>query len=327
MRADDLVAYCNTKAKKAFSVIPEPYWTTTIYSLGKYLREYGYYPSWLPLCVYTDHGMRGSHKPAKHELASDAPVQLCHSPETKLEWEKHSEKPCYIMFSPFVFYRKKQDLKVSQYANGTLAFLAHTTPDIEDATDLEIYIRELNQLPEEFHPVSVCLHMHDINKGVHRVFEKHEITVYTAGNSSDDRFAERFYEIVRNFRYATSTIPGSYLYYCIEMGVPFSLYGTPATFVNRNDSNLPKGKMVPCQTISRVYELFSGVFTGISEQQKMYVETSLGLNSSLSRIRMAGVLYLSFFKWLFSTRGIKFIWKWFVATYKKYSQMLVNKSH
>ena len=52
-----------------------PYWTSEIYGFGKYIRKYGYYPSWLPLYIYTDHGV-GRIDPAIHELESSAPALL-----------------------------------------------------------------------------------------------------------------------------------------------------------------------------------------------------------------------------------------------------------
>jgi hypothetical protein len=320
MQDDPLIKYCNNKPRIPFRIIPDPYWTTTVYSLGKHLREYGYYPSWLPLCVYSDHGLRSSYTPFKHELESDAPTQLCHSPTTKHEWEKHSSKPCYVMTSPFVCYRRKNHIRKSESAVGTISFPAHSTPSIDDVSDVELYIKQLLELPEEFKPVSVCLHMHDINKGQHHFFEKYNIPVLTAGNTFDERFAERFYEIIKKFRYATSNMVGSYLYYCVEMGIPFSIYGNKQIFINRKDPNITKGLYDPYKEFERfkyVYDLFSGLNTSISSEQKDYVEGSLGLKGGLSRSRMSIVLYTSLFKWLISGIGIKYIFKYIFELNKR----------
>ena len=194
-------------------------------------------------------------------------------------------------------------------AKGTIVFPAHTTPSIDDISDVENYIQQLFELPEEFQPISVCLHMHDINKGRHHIFKKHKIPIYTAGSNLDDRFAERFYDIIKNFRYATSNMVGSYLYYCIEMGIPFSIYGNKQVFINQLDPNIPKGLYDPYaefQRFRQVHDMFSGIFTNISPAQKEYVEISLGLRDGISRGKMAWVLYSSFFKWVFSGTGIRF---------------------
>jgi hypothetical protein len=314
MQDDYLVSYCNTDIKSSFKVIPAPYWTANVYSFGKYLREYGYYPSWLPLCVYTDHGVNIQHKPFENELDSDAPTQLYHSLKSKLEWKKYSSKPCFVMYSPFVFYRIKNNVVPVVNAKGTIAFPAHSTPNIDDISDIHEYIKHLNQLPEEYHPISVCLHMHDINKGRHHVFIKHNIPVYTAGNCFDERFAERFYDIIKKFKYATSNIAGSYLYYCIEMGIPFFIYGNKQVYINYSDTNVSKGLYDPLEEsheYRQVHDMFSELSTIITPLQKEYVDISLGLRDGLSRGQMAWVLYSSLFKWVFYGTFIKYAFIFF----------------
>ena len=88
---------------------------------------------------------------------------------------------------------------------------------------------------------------------------------------------------------------GSYLYYCTEMGMPFSIYGKKAVIINRTDSNFPEGLM-PGDPNRQVYTLFSGLFTKITPAQKEYVETHLGLKDCLSRKEMAWILYSSFLR-------------------------------
>lgn len=309
MNVDQLVSYCNTDIKSSCKVFPAPYWTAVVYGFGKHLREYGYYPSWLPLCVYTDHGVKTEHKPYKHELESDAPTQLFHSPVSLLEWKKYSSKPCFVMFSPFVFYRQEHKVLQIVSANGTIAFPAHSTPSIDDISDVEEYAKQLLDLPDEFQPISVCLHMHDINKGRHYIYEKYNIPIYTAGNCFDERFTERFYDIIKNFKYSTSNIVGSYLYYSIEMGIPFFLYGNKQLYINQSDSNLSSGLYDPSEELQEyreVHDMFSEIYTKISTIQKEYVEASLGLKDGLSRTKMALVLYLSLFKWIFHGTFMRF---------------------
>ena len=209
------------------------------------------------------------------------------------------KKPCYVLYSPAVFYRRKNKIEKLNQAEGTIAFPAHTTPSIEDVSNIEIYIEQLKNLPAQFQPVSVCLHMHDINKGQHKIFMKHNIPVYTAGNSADPRFIERFHDILKNFKYSTSNMIGSYAYYSVEMGIPFSVYGNPQKFINNDDPNITKGEWNPYNEYEyyrKVYELFNDLNTEISVEQKDLVEKELGIYDGLSRFDMAKVLYKIYFK-------------------------------
>ena len=299
-----------------------PYWTAEIYGFGKYIRKYGYYPSFLPLCIDTDHGAGRVDHPFNHELESDSPVMFYHSSLSIENWKKYSTKPSHVLFSPFVFYRRKNNIRKSSSAKGTIAFYSHSIESIDNLLDPEIYIKQLLNLPAVFQPVSVCLHHTDIKKGDYKIFLKHNIPVYTAGGLGP-LFVERFYNILRNFSFATSNMVGSYLYYAVEMGLPFSIYGTNPKFINRNNDNFKIGEWDPYQEFvnyRQVYNLFKGLNTKITVEQKIIVEDGLGISDGVSRYEMATILYWSFFKWFFSPR----FWKWISMEFlkiKKYSKL------
>lgn len=312
----ELCAQCNT------GPAPWRYWTAEVYSLGKHIRKYAYFPAFMTLPIYTDHGAgflgrlpdgteaSNFEPPYSHELESGAPVQFYHSPLAVEKWRKVSSTPCYVLYSPFVFYRRKHRIEKLLTARGTLAFPAHSTPSIDDVSNIDEYALQLKALPDPFQPVSVCLHMHDINKGQHRVFMRHGIPVFTAGNTSDQRFAARFYALLRDFRYATSNMIGSQTYYAVEMGLPFFLYGTPQDFVNRSDANQPLGKYDPYEQFSgyrQMYDLFDGLRTEITAEQKQIVMRDLGLLSGVSRLRMAYILYKAYL-----SRGLFFSDGWWL---------------
>ncbi len=277
---------------------PRPgYWTAEIYSFGKYLREYGYFPQWLPLLVYTDHGPSQADSPLTHELESDAPVQFYHSSRMVEKWKKITKKPCYTMFSPFVFYRKTRKIVQNRDAKGTLAYPSHTTPLIDDEVDYEKYIEQLMSLPKEFHPISVQLHVHDVNKGQHKLFMKHKIPVYTAGHYADYRFVERFYETLKQFKYTTSNVVMSCLFYSVEMGIPHFLYGIEPVFNNKGQEGIPLGRefkpLEQWEQMRKVTEMFSGLNTEITDDQRKLVNFELGIEHGASRFQMAGILFFA----------------------------------
>ena len=273
--------------KRSFKLISRiSYWTAEVYGIGKHLRIYGFYPKWFPLCVYTDHGPGVFGKPFKHELESTAPVQLYHSPIRAKQWRSISEKPCYCYYSPFVYYRQRNHIKKSDDASGTIAFPSHGTLTVEDTSNVQDYINHLKGLPVQFQPISICLHMNEILKGSHEEFIQAGFDVFTAGHTFDDDFTERFYSIIKKFKYSTSNSVGSYVYYCIEMGIPFFLSGEPPKYVNKGDENISMGKYDPHKEFElyrKAYDLFSVVTTSITEEQKKFVTMSLGLDNGISR--------------------------------------------
>lgn len=281
-----------------WGLAPWKYWPAEIYSFGRHIRSYACYPRLLPLYCYAGHGVSSACvEILPHELENDACVQLYYSPYIASLFKKVSDKPCYCVLAPFVWYRKKNNICISSNARGTLAFPSHSTPDIDLSSDIEEYIQELKNLPAKYQPVCVCLHMHDINKGQHHIFLKHGIPVYTAGNASDIRFAERWYDLIRNFRYTTSNLIGSYVLYSIEMGIPFFIYGKEPKYYNKSNDNLPKGDyLYHNDAYVRIYKIFNKISDIITDEQKIFAEKNLGVYDSVSRFKMAKILYMAYFK-------------------------------
>src|SRR5689334_17760941 len=93
------------RVKEPIPISDIPYWTSEYYGFGKYIREYGYYPKTLPLMIFTDHSGPSIIKKFNHfEKSTDAPAVLFHSPHLVEKWKNESAKPCFNLYSPFVFY-------------------------------------------------------------------------------------------------------------------------------------------------------------------------------------------------------------------------------
>lgn len=306
MSETELLNVCNTVKRRRF-ITPDS-WTAEIYGMGVYIRKYGFYPALFPLNIYTDHGPGEIDFPYKHEIESPTAVQFYHSHTARDIWRKNFKKPCHVLFSPFVFYRRKNNIEKLSTAKGTIAFPAHSTPAIDDGMSYEEYIRDLLTLPDKYLPVSVCLHYTDILKGRHKIFYENKIPVFTAGHPLDYRYIERFYEILINYKYATSNMAGSYTYYTVEMGIPFFILGKHPQYINKADDNISIGPYNPLdtnKTYKKLYDSFCGFSINIREEQQAIVNRGLGINEGLGRLKMSMILYYAFFKWLFSLRSIK----------------------
>lgn len=294
MNEDELLELCSDKSIEKFND-NVPYWSSEIYGFGRHIREYGYYPKNLPLLIFTEHsGPVVRHSFNYFETHHNSPVVFLHSPERVKEWRAMYKKPCYSMYSPFVFYRRRNNITQAKDAKGTLAYPVHTIPEL-DISNMEDYIFRLKNLPEKYQPVSVSLHYHDINKGLHKLFFKHGIAVYTAGTPFDYRFTQRFYSVLRNFKFTTSNFIGSYLFYAVELNIPFFLYGQPPEFTNNTNSKLAQVALEVAASKDEftihLTELFSTASDEVTPKQKQLVESTLGLHGGVSRLKMATILY------------------------------------
>lgn len=323
MNEKELIELCdphNIKKRKAKVV----YLHSEIYGVGKHLRKYGFYPEFLPLFVNSDHGYTSSPIPGRTELTINAPYFLTYSKTKAQNWKRFSDKPCYVMFSPFVFYRRQNNIEKNKNAKGTIVFASHTTKGIDDISDIDKYIEQLKGLPEKYQPVSVCIHSNDIQKGLHKKFIDQGFEVFTAGHPADERFTQRFYEIIKNFSYATSNSIGTHLFYCVEMGIPFFLYGEKQKLINKADINFTLGEYDPYKEFEeyrQAYALFDDVKNYITLEQKSFVEEALGLKNGIGRMQMALVLYSALIK------KIPFILKYLLTKGKINRKNFIDSMH
>lgn len=292
-----------SKAWHRFLYPVTPYWTASIYGFGKWIRRYGFYPPILPLCIYTDHGPGDTGlSPHKHELDSSAPAQFYHSCAAVRRWKKVSNKPCYPLLSPFVYARRSLGIEKSKHTEGTIFFVAHSTPSIDENKPIQAYHEELTKLPATYKPITICLHIHDVRKGLDGVYRDLGYEVVCAGDSLDERFTERFYNILQNYKYALSNLFGSYGFYAIEMGIPFGLYGTGPDYFNKKDPNVEAGSYSSYERTAyykKIQDLFGQLPSNhISTEQREFVNYHLGLESGIGRLAMMKVLYGSLFMWL-----------------------------
>jgi hypothetical protein len=307
-RAEKLEALCASHTTR-FKITPAPYWTAEIYGFGKYIRKYAYFPSWLPLCINTDHGP-GEILQIISELKTPAPAQLFHSPSSVKVWKAVSRRPAFCFHSPFVFGRKVQHIERASDSEGTIAFPAHTTVHLRDEANVDVYIAQLKALPSEFQPVGICLHATDIGKSLHIPFLEQGFDVFTAGHMYDDRFSDRFYEIIRRYKYATSNYVGSYAFYCIEMGIPFFVHGQAPEYVNLDDPTVPLGNFSPYDRFAshrRAHDMFATIRTTITEEQREFAETHLGIRDGLGRLHLAAILWYALIRRCFTRESASFV--------------------
>lgn len=270
-----------------------PYWSAEAYGFGRTLREYGYYPTQLPLCVDTDHGPQLCYRPLNTELETDSPCILVHNSAACKQWQNEPGKSCHVMSSPFVLFRRLHGIAQRETARGLLFFPAHSTSGVEERTDEALYIELLREAPADFGPAAVCMYGHDVTLGRHMPFLEAGVPVFTAGYPLDRHFTERFYSIVRHFQYAASNELGSYTFYCTELGLPFSLVGPRAIFWNNEDKNVPLGVLDDPPGLERITELFVGWNRQISPAQRSFTLSILGQDAVPSRLEISVLLYRS----------------------------------
>lgn len=276
-------------SKTLLPLCPSSSGITDFYSQARIFREYARFPEWLPLRVVSDHGV-GDNKAQLHEIENSAQCMFVFSDEKMQDYKNKSSRPCYKVPHPFIWYRRHRGIKQSPTAKGTLAFVSHSTPWVDCDFDVDLYIDMLKELPAHMHPICACIYVTDVQKGLHKKFIRRGIPVYSAGSQYDERFVDRYYEILRHFKYTTSNEPsGSYSYYSVEMGIPFSGYGPCVKYYNHSGTGQPLGEL-PFYMLEGGL-LFSGVFDSITKEQQTLINKAFDFSNVISPSKMRRILF------------------------------------
>lgn len=291
---DELVRLCDKK-KADRGECRGAYWTSETYSMGRCLRDYAGFPATHPLYVYCKHGVTLDPVAHPYEINTDAEAMLVFNGEQAARYRAASKTPCHVVAMPYVAYRRKRGIEPASDARGALVFPMHSTERTDVLLDFDHYVDQLIALPKEFHPVCVCLYMTDIHKGLHRHFMRRGIPVYTAGAAMDVRFCDRFYDILRRFKYTLSNHVGSYTAYSIEMGIPFSLYGNIGLLRYNEEAHGQKKGI--CDLHDNEYERLARELIGdelhleITPNQKEYADRALGVGQGVSGEELNRILW------------------------------------
>jgi hypothetical protein len=280
---------------------PWAYWTSELYSFGRLYREWGYFPRLLPLYVYSDHGIHRIAQLDAHEVNNDAKVHFTFNPKRFVGTSGKTKKEIICVPHPWVTYRRRKNIVPSKDAKGTLVFFSHSNEGVTIiGHDTDEYFEKLRNLPDKYHPIVLCMHMHDVQKGHHKGIRKHNFPIVTAGNTSSVKFVDNFYSIVRNFKYTSGSSSGSQLCYCVEMGIPYFFLGDIPLVRNdscpENSFEIQKMSGVQREIFEIERNLFSQPVDQVSLQQKIFIEWMLGLTSNVTRIEASLILWREFFR-------------------------------
>lgn len=282
---------------------PWVYWPSENYSFGHATRANTEYPKWLPLFVYSDHGCGLHTDLTKHELENSSRIHLTWHYQKHTKYANGQGRRVLLVKHPWMDYRRAKGYhRDAEQCAGTIVFFMHGTPNVEwTGHDDDAYFAGLKSLPEKFHPIVLCLHMHDINAGFHRKLRRHGFEITTAGNTSNAYFVDEFYRVVRGFRYATAKAWGSYVPYCVEMGTPFFFFGSVPTLINKSDRNFELGAAPEFfgdehrALMLQAKELFARPVDSVTPEQLSFVKKHLGFDSKVSPGELKAVLWAEFF--------------------------------
>lgn len=290
------------------------------YGANKIIRDYSRFPNFLTLPCHCEHGWTALDVPLKTDLMANKLITLVFSQRRKIAWRKN-KKIIVIFGAPLVRYRKIHNIKIKKNACGTIAFPSHSTEHVESIYNEKLFCEILRNLPLKYHPVTVCLHWHDIVRGKGSIFENEGFDVVTAGDMYSPEFPEKFYDILSSYKFSTSNVIGSYAFYSVDVGIPFFLSGPLSTMVNNGcDINVPdEYSLLDFPDSKRALEIFCDYpVETITSKQKEYVASEIGSSGCISRRSLFFILILMW--------PIDRMYTFFIMLYKLTIKILCSKN-
>ena len=280
-----------------------------IYSLGKTFREHYKFPKFLSLPVSSDHGVSIQSTYDEYERNTKGPYFTWN--KGKCKKIKSTGREAYHVRHPWVEYQNKINFQLNPKRKGTLVFFPKSIETIRvNHKFVDNYMKSLKKLPKKCKPISICLFYYDINHGLHKKLRKYNFPLVTAGYSSSIFFVDRFYKLIKNFKYATSPLggrPGTFFYFCVDSLIPFFFYGrnleyysTGSKFFRKGKVNLHKLLSIKYGSKKQYYEMlkltnnFMQIKDRVSRSQLNIVREYLGYSSKISKLKINLILWKSF---------------------------------
>ena len=239
------------------------------------MKEYADYSQNEPIYATFPHGIYFRDRVIpKGELEHALPTHLNFPPLTTPLWKKTAKKKKVIPFASPIHYALKlfrSEVPPSD-RQGTLFLPKHSTQVVDVSFNKESVIEELRNLPEEFHPITVCIHWQDVENGLHKFFQSKGFKVVSAGHLHDDQYMFRWLHLVSQYKLVAHCGLGSAMFYSVLAGHPFFLTREDASTNNKKDIQLfnkdvAQYSSAALQRMENLRELFGSPSSTISEKQ------------------------------------------------------------
>jgi hypothetical protein len=276
-------------------------WESESTSFGKAFRFWTKYPKFLPLFICSDHGVGPGSMCWAHEIKSPFKTFFTWNVKKSQTMTNLHEKRGFHVPHPWPHYRRIEWGEPPKDRKGTLVFFPHSNSAAQPILDdFDKYIEQLKNLPNKYHPLTICISFHDVEAGNHKFLRKYGLPIVSAGSAHSRNFVDRFYSLIYQFQYTTSPNLGSHCYYNLEAGIPFFLFGDDPQYLMKGSTELKDGLMnisdyfADVEDETEYYQFRKSIETQldtVSIAQKEYIYKRMGLDSKISGRKALFVLY------------------------------------
>lgn len=266
------------------------------YGIGKIIKDYAYFPSFLPCPVGIQHGW--STLASVHDARYDAAENWFWSKDLAKKYEtKFEGLNIRVVGSPFLYLLTNLNYVESKEKKGSIVFPCHSSAFVKIECDFDKYATMLDLLPDEYKPITVCMYYLDIQNGLDSPFRNKGFEIINNGdNLFDAEFLKNFIKNTHGKKYAFSNQMTSALLFASTMGLTSFFYGpefqTDSTDINYQDLDYTQHH----RQWERQYDKYFKFTNCDLQQQQEFVYKELGKAFVLSRKEMNEILWKAVFR-------------------------------
>lgn len=221
--SDAELEHLATSHRLARGLAPWASWESERTGFGRLFRKRALYPSFLPLMFTSDHYIYPLVTKRRNEVSHElAFYGTWNQPKCQMLQDEGVE--ALHIKHPWLDLRELHFKHLTR-GQGTLLFWPHGHDTLAPEIELDCLLTAITDLPSRYHPVSICLSSHEIQRGEHRNLRKLGYPLTTIGDLMDQRFPNRFYRALQMFAYTAGPHSSTHVYLSLEAGVPFLLFG------------------------------------------------------------------------------------------------------
>ena len=274
--------------------MPEIFGSASYYGIGKILKQYSNFPAFLPLPVNVQHGYVGGWV-HRHDARRDAPENWFWDEYTRKSHEKSfAGIKGRTVGAPFLYLLRNINYSSLQLEEkrGTIVFPAHSSALVKVSADFKAFAEQLERLPDEFHPITVCAYHIDLDRGIYQPFIDKGFKLVTNGSSLYEKaFQDNFINNSKDKKFAISNNICTALLFSNALGLHSYLLGPGI----RLDSKDPHFQGVDQRDNAKKYrieiaEYFTFPHADYEAQKKMVLKL-LGQDHMLSSQEMNKLLW------------------------------------
>ena len=301
--------------------MPEIFGSASYYGIGKILKKYSKFPVWLPLPVNVQHGFLG-RRATSHDALKSAPENWYWDEETlKSHMKFFPGIKGRTVGSPFLYLLRciNRSGGSNTEKKGTIVFPAHSSAFTKVTSDFNSFADQLSELPEKFHPITICAYHIDYERGDYKPFMERGFGIVTNGSGLyDTTFLYNFINNVKDKKFAISNSHSSALYFSSALGV-IAYHMGPAFDVDNKD---PHTMIIDLNRegqncLDRFPEYFSFPNANIELQQKCVMQI-LGQDYLLDSKEMKRILWRKAFTRNYVVTLIKTFTTRFLVSMKRF---------